>query len=84
MREGGQVQEDASSVGERIYKNIPNRLEWNGIKPRRHLDRGSSVIVKFSFVRKLRNISEFEYIWPLILDLDLEIWRQIFLNLKQH
>ena len=29
-----------------------------------HIDRGSSVIVKNSFVWKLSNIQEFEYVWP--------------------
>ena len=43
----------------------------------RYIDRGSSVIMNRSFARKLSNIYEFEHMWPLISDLDLEIWRQI-------
>ena len=30
-----------------------------------HMDHGSSVKVRHSFVRKLSNMDEFEYVWPL-------------------
>jgi len=41
------------------------------------MHRGSPVIVKHSFVWKLSNVQEFEYMWPLISDMDLEIWHEI-------
>jgi len=33
---------------------------------------------KQSFAHKLSNKQEFEYMWPLISDLDLELWHEIF------